>query len=584
MISLNWRCITIKTKNKRKINNKKKIFSKIYLLIFALITITFITFLKVIDILPNIYFILISIIAIIVFFLVFILLKKKGKKVGYIISTIFIIIYLTLLFYLGTTINFFSYFNKDNYSEEKYLVIVLNTSNYNELNDLNNKIIGYTSNDLTMANKALNNLNKKIDTKNKSYDKDKELFKNLEDNSIDGILINEAYYNIKKEEENTDNYKIIYTLTVRSFITKTSKEVDITKDPFTIYISGIDVYGNIETVSRSDVNILMTVNPQTKQILLTSIPRDYYVQLSKTTGYKDKLTHAGNYGVNMSIDTIEQLLNININYYIRVNFKTLEKLIDALEGVDVYSKYQFISYIDNYKFYEGYNHMNGKEALAFSRERKSLPNGDIDRGKNQEAVIEAIIRKATSSDIIYKYTKILNSLKGTFQTNIQDTDITKLIKKELQNIGNWTVTSISLNGTGEYNYTYSYSSQKLYVLVPDENSINEAVNMIKSVIEGNKLNSSYSQNPSNIKNPSKIEPEIPKEDTTPKSDNNSDKIDVDDNTNNNEDNSNNPLDDLLPDNKENESNKDNENNNEDNNENDDNNIKDLLPKDEENNN
>lgn len=159
----------------------------------------------------------------------------------------------------------------------------------------------------------------------------------------------------------------------------------------------------------------MTVNPTTKQILLTSIPRDYYVQLAGTSGYKDKLTHAGNYGINMSIDTIEKLLDIDINYYVRVNFTTLEKLIDAIDGVDVYSEYSFVSYIDSYKFYKGYNHMNGKQALAFSRERKSLPSGDIERGRNQEAVIEAIIRKATSGSTIYKYSKILSNIKGTFQ-------------------------------------------------------------------------------------------------------------------------------------------------------------------------
>lgn len=503
----------------------------------------------------------------------------------HIISVLFIIIYLTLLFYLGTTINFFSYFNKDNYSEEKYLVIVLNNYNYNELNDLSNKTIGYIPNNLTMASKALNTLNKKIDTQSKKYDTYDELFKNLDNNTIEGILITESYYNIKKEEENTDNYKTIYTLTVRSFVNKTSKKVDIIKDPFTIYISGIDVYGDIETISRSDVNILMTVNPKTKQILLTSIPRDYYVKLAGTTGYKDKLTHAGNYGINMSIDTIEDLLNININYYIRVNFSTLEKLIDVLDGVDVYSNHSFVSYIDNYKFYQGYNHMNGKQALAFSRERKSLPNGDIDRGKNQEAVIEAIIRKSTSSDIIYKYTKILNSLKGTFQTNISDTDITKLIKKELQNIGGWTITSISLRGTGEYNYTYSYSSQKLYVLVPNEESINEAINTIKSVIEGNTLESSYDKNPSDIKNPSKIEPELSKEDTSPKVDDNTDKTDIDINNSNNsniDDNNNAPLEDLLPDNKDESDNKDNENtNNNDDENNEDDNIKDLLPNNDE---
>ena len=213
----------------------------------------------------------------------------------------------------------------------------------------------------------------------------------------------------------------------------------------------------------------------------------------------------------MSIDTIEELLNIDINYYIRVNFTTLEKLIDSLDGVDVYSKYSFISYIDNYKFYTGYNHMNGKQALAFARERKSLPGGDNDRGINQEAVIEAIIRKVTSKSIIYNYTKILNNINGSFQTNLKDTDITRLIKKELSNIGGWNITSNNLTGKGSYDYTYSYSASKLYVTIPDTDSINIARELINKVINDELLDSSYDNRIENIKYPDKIEQSIPEE-------------------------------------------------------------------------
>ena len=335
----------------------------------------------------------------------------------------------------------------------------------------------------------------------------------------------------------------------------------------------------------------MTVNPKTKQVLLTSIPRDFYVQLHGTSGYKDKLTHAGNYGINMSIDTIEDLLNIDINYYIRVNFTTLEKLIDAIGGVDVYSEYSFVSYIDNYKFYQGYNHMNGKQALAFSRERKSLPAGDMDRGKNQEAVIEAIIRKITNKDVIYKYSKILNSMKGTFQTNITDNDITKIIKKELENIGGWNITSNNLDGTGSYDYTYSYSSQKLYVTIPNQDSINNAVNLINKVKNDEKLDSSYRDNPDNIKYPNQIIPE-PTPTEQPKEE---EKKDNNDNEKENDNTSSDtPLDDILPNNNDNDNNNDNNSENSNNNsENNDsannnnqenNNLDNLLPNNKEANN
>lgn len=555
----------------KKRKKKKLSFTKIYTLFFTLITIIFIVFLKIVNIVPTAYFIIILLITFALFLLVILMLKKK-RKIGYILSILIIIIYSVITYYLGITMNFFSSLTSIHYTEKNYLVIVLNNEKYNNIKDLNNKSIAYINKIDVTLDKALDKLNKKVQIKNIEYSDYNTLFTDLESERIESIFIEEAYYNIKKEEESTENYKIIDTIKIRSLTSNNlTKSVDITKDPFTIYISGIDTYGSIETVSRSDVNILMTINPITKQVLLTSIPRDYYVQLSGTTGYKDKLTHAGNYGIDMSINTIEELLDIDINYYIRVNFSTLEKIIDALDGVDVYSRYSFVSYIDNYMFYEGYNHMNGKQTLAFSRERKSLPNGDIDRGKNQQAVIEAIIRKITSKDIIYKYTKILNSLRGTFQTNISDDDITKMVKKELENIGGWTITSISLEGTSEYNYTYSYNGQKLYVLVPDQDSINETVDLIKSVINGNKLEKSYDDNPSNIKNPNKVEIEIPKEE-----ENNEDieEEDTNDDISNNEnENNSDPLEDLLPE----DNNENAENDNTDTEEEIDSNIQDLLP-------
>lgn len=571
-----------KTRNRKKMN-----FKNIYLMLFTLITIFFIIFLRIINIIPTLYFIILIVISIILYLIIFFLLKKK-KKLGYIISILFIIIYAIITYYLGITMNFFSNFSKIHYSEETFLVIVLKEE-YQDINDLQNKNIGYIQNNLNSIDKAIEKIDKKISINKKKYEDFTSLFNDLDNKKIESILIDENYYNIKSEEENTDNYKILYKITIRSIVKSTTKTVDIANEPFTIYISGIDVYGDIETVSRSDVNILMTVNPKTKQVLLTSIPRDFYVQLHGTSGYKDKLTHAGNYGINMSIDTIEDLLNIDINYYIRVNFTTLEKLIDAIGGVDVYSEYSFVSYIDNYKFYQGYNHMNGKQALAFSRERKSLPAGDMDRGKNQEAVIEAIIRKITNKDVIYKYSKILNSMKGTFQTNITDNDITKIIKKELENIGGWNITSNNLDGTGSYDYTYSYSSQKLYVTIPNQDSINNAVNLINKVKNDEKLDSSYSDNPDNIKYPNQIIPE-PTPTEQPKEE---EKKDNNDNEKENDNTSSDtPLDDILPNNNDNnnDNNSENSNNNSDNNDSannnnqENNNLDNLLPNDKEANN
>lgn len=531
-------------KRERKNTNEKR---KIYLIIFSIISLAFITILKLLNILPLLYFIIVLIL-ILLLYIINVILIKKNKKIGYIISILLTIIYIVIGYYLLITLNFLSDFAKNHYSEETYLILTLKEYNYTNIKDIENKNIGYINNNLTSINKAIEKLDKKINIDKEEIDNYTTLFNKLDKKEITSILLEENYYNIKKEEEDVNNYQILYKITIRNIIKEKSKTVNITKDPFTIYISGIDVYGDISTVSRSDVNILATVNPKTKQVLLTSIPRDYYVKLPNTTGYKDKLTHAGNYGVNMSISTIEELLDIDINYYLRVNFTTLEKLIDSLDGVDVYSEYSFVSYIDNYKFYKGYNHMNGKQALAFSRERKSLPSGDNDRGKNQEAVIEAIIRKATSKEVIYKYTKILNNIKGSFQTNLSDNDITKLIQKELENPGGWNITSTSLTGTGSMDYTYSYSFQKLYVTIPNEESITNAKELIDKVNTGSILESSYNNNINNVKYPDKVNPtptpsnESTKKDNTikeTKEENNKTKNDNKDDTtleNNNKDN------------------------------------------------
>ena len=252
------------------------------------------------------------------------------------------------------------------------------------------------------------------------------------------------------------------------------KEVDVTKEPFNIYISGNDIYGNIASVSRSDVNIIATVNPNTHKILLTSIPRDFYVQLHGTSGYKDKLTHAGVYGIDMSVKTIEDLLDIDINYYMRVNFTSLIKVVDAIGGVDVVSDYSFRATTGD-RFVKGTNHLNGKKALAFSRERKAFSDGDRQRGKNQQKVLTAILNKMLSSTtLITKYTDILDSLGGSFQTNMPASKIYNLVNMQLDKMPSWTFESYNLDGKGSSSYTYTYPHQKLYVMEPDVNTVNEA--------------------------------------------------------------------------------------------------------------
>jgi len=282
--------------------------------------------------------------------------------------------------------------------------------------------------------------------------------------------------------------KIIGTINVKTKSENEAKEVNVVSEPFSIYITGIDTYGDISSVSRSDVNIVMTVNPKTKQILLTSIPRDYYVQLHGTTGSRDKLTHAGIYGTDMSVQTIEDLLGIEINYYIKVNFSSFIDIINAIGGIEVYSKYEFTS-IDGYHYQQGYNELNGEEALSFARERKAFMEGDRQRGADQQAVIEAMIKKMSNKSILTKYESLLDSIDGKFQTNMNYKKITSLIKMQLDDMSSWNVVSIALDGSNGSEYTYTGGNQKLYVMIPDESTIDNASSLINAVLKGEKLDS-----------------------------------------------------------------------------------------------
>ena len=403
-----------------------------------------------------------------------------------------------------------------NYKTYNYSVIVLNTSKYKTIKDIKNKDLGYYKTDSKETTKSINKIDNIISTNKKEYTETSSLLNNLLNNKLDAILIEDTYLNMLEEnnndEENTnkiDNFKdktkVIYRFTIRINTETISKDTDVTKKPFSIYISGIDTYGKISSVSRSDVNMVVTVNPNTNQILLTSIPRDYYVKLHGKTGYKDKLTHAGLYGVETSLKTIEDLLDIEINYYVKVNFTSVIDIVDAIGGVEVYSDYNFTS-IDGYNYSKGYNKVNGEEALSFARERKAFSEGDRQRIKDQQALLEAMFRKCLNPSIITRYNSLLNSINGSFATNMPTNRLTSLIKMQLKNKDKWIITSNSLDGSNSSNYTYSYSASKLYVMEPNTESVENAKKLINSVINGETLESSYSDNPTNINKVTKNKP------------------------------------------------------------------------------
>ena len=278
-----------------------------------------------------------------------------------------------------------------------------------------------------------------------------------------------------------------------------AEDDSLTKDVFTVYISGIDTYGEDDKTRdsiRSDVNIIAVVNPTTHQILLVTTPRDYYVPLYGDEdviypqGSLDKLTHAGTYGIDASMETLGALYETDINYYVRLNFTSLIDIVDILGGVDVYSEVAFSTGTDAglvMDVQEGYNHFNGEQALAFCRERHNLADGDNQRGKNQQAVITAMLKKALSPTMLLKANSIINQVSQDIETNITQGQITSLVKEQLSSGAEWTIQSVAASGTDGEDYTYSIPNEPVYVMYPDEEVLNNIIHLANLVENGETL-------------------------------------------------------------------------------------------------
>ena len=327
----------------------------------------------------------------------------------------------------------------------------------------------------------------------------------LYDDQVGAILLNKGYIPLLEEQEGyadfSDRTRILYeyttTKTVEPAPADTNAQVDVTKDPFVVYCSGIDARSSdINIQSLSDVNILAVIHPRTHQILLINTPRDYYVPLARN-GQRDKLTHAGMYGIDESAAVLGNLYGVKADYYARVNFAGLKKIVDALGGVDVNSDYEFTTvgmevpnengdgiHMAGYTFTKGINHLNGEQALCFARERHAFDDGDNQRGKNQMAVIRAIVDKASSPAILKGYQKVLDAVSTSFITSLTYEDISSLVQMQLRDNVHWNITSYSVSGEGGMEPCYSAGGEELWVMWPDATQINTAKGLIQQVLNG----------------------------------------------------------------------------------------------------
>lgn len=455
------------------------------------------------------------------FLVLFFLWKKRGKKsklplsiLSVLLSIIYLIVSIVLIQVYSSMNNIFK-----NNSYISYSVLSLKDVGHKNIKDIDDKIIGYYVDD-KYNESAQKTLSKKIDVKYVGYSSINELKNALLVEEVDAIMVMDSYLELNESvseeemnyvaddeqkqiisddeqkildriEEFPNDSKTLYKFKIKIDNSKKSKKIDLEKGSFAIYVSGQDSYANsVSETSRSDVNMLMIVNLKSKQILLLSIPRDYYINISSKGAY-DKLTHISLYGSEETMSSLGELLDVSVDYYVKFNFTTFMKAVEYLLPLDVYSDYDFTTSVydqtigNSYTFSKGYNHItDGKMALQFVRARKNFAEGDRQRGINQSRFLRAVINKASAPSVLLKYNKILKALEGTFLTNISNESIQEIAKYVLNNNGSFKISSMSLDGSDASRSTYSGGSQALYVMIPNEKTIEDAKIQIKTVLEG----------------------------------------------------------------------------------------------------
>ena len=374
-----------------------------------------------------------------------------------------------------------------NYSEYEMSVVVPADSDVQDLKQLTN-VLAPSGNDQDNVQALMKNISQTqgheltVDTAS-SY---LAAYKSLTSGEAKAMVLNSVFEDTIRGEDPDYASKIkkIYTYKISKKIDTAIGKQDPNAEVFNIYVSGIDTYGPISSVSRSDVNIIMTVNRKTKKVLLTTTPRDAYVPIADGgLNQPDKLTHAGIYGVDASVHTLENLYGIDLNYYVRLNFTSFLKLIDLLGGIDIENDQEFT--VGNTHYPIGNISLNSEQALTFVRERYSLNGGDNDRGKNQEKVIAAVIKKLTSTDALKNYNAILSGLQDSVQTDMSLETMMNLINTQLESGGSYNVTSQALTGTGNTGLpSHAMPEANLYMMEIDQNSLAAAKAAIQEVMEG----------------------------------------------------------------------------------------------------
>lgn len=484
----------------------KRIISIVFSIILVVCTLYLLIQLVTLNVLPSKFLFIAVAILFLIDTIIVILINFYSKKVVSKIILIVVTIVLSLGmgfggYYLQKTNTMFSNItNVTSTSKNTVSVIVKESSDMQDLRDIADKKVGTLRLiGLVGTETCLEDIESKdIKIQQVNYDSISNLMSAFYSGEVDVVILNESYRsNVEDIEEYknfSDNTRVIYQTTFETEDTNTANSVnDITEHPFNILITGSDSRVDISENARSDVNMVVTVNPTTNTILLTSIPRDYYVTTvcdaadGCQNGAMDKITHTGMTGINTTKRTVENLLGIEINYTVKVGFESVTKIVDALGGIDVYVEPGYavpeLLHGNGRGVTEGVNHLDGELALAYSRERYAYTEGDRQRTKNQQQVVMGIIDKMTSSSVLANYADLMDALGDTFQTTMSASEIQALIQYQMDKMPSWTVEQYMVDGTGD-TLMCAELGQAAYVMVPDQTTVELAKRKIAAVMDG----------------------------------------------------------------------------------------------------
>ena len=495
----------------RKKEKKKRgtRFCRTVSVLYTILAAAFVALLLKLNALPEKYlYPAIGILAVASLFIVPVMFSKRGKKGRKIGATLVAFLLIGVFgvgtWYLTDTLNFMDNITKIKQETEDYYVVVPQEALYEDISGISGQTVGtYMINDTTYS-EAKAKLQEKVAVEY-AYEEDfQTLMQKLLDGSYPAVFVPAANYDLSKnaagtaadaqsgeaDTAETSTTKVLYTIALPIETEDQTSAVDVTKESFNVYISGSDMSGSIDITNRTDVNMIATVNPKTHEVLLTSIPRDYYVTLPSKNA-QDKLTHSSLYGIQESIGAIENKLGIDINYYLRVNYSTIIKLVDAMGGIDINSEHDFYTSgmkgmpeLNGHHFTKGVNHVDGKLALAFCRERHSFLSGDMQRNENQQIVLTAILKKAMSSKtILTKYTALLDAVKDNMSTNMTADEMAAIIKMQLSSMPDWNIERQAIKGTNGYVFCYALGFKAATVdAIPEEEA--KAVDAIVKAATG----------------------------------------------------------------------------------------------------